>query len=127
MYNFKRQIPNNTNTQVSILTYTRGLGIHSKMCATQMNTSENPGLWAIQLSTLLLLSYSNVMFLLNVANSCFQDITRFTQRWFSSGYDSKLGIRLPVIDNDSLGRLGWFSSVYMNHKCYTCAQNRSQL
>ncbi len=52
-YNFKRQIPNDTNTQVSILTYTRGLGIHSKMCATQMDTRDNPVLWVIQLSTWL--------------------------------------------------------------------------
>ena len=43
--------PNNTNTQV-LYSLTRCLGLHSKMCATQMNTSDNPGLWDILLALL---------------------------------------------------------------------------
>ncbi len=52
MNNFKRRIPNNTIRHV-LYSLTRCLGLKSKMCATQMNTSDNPELWDSQLSTWL--------------------------------------------------------------------------
>ncbi len=52
MNNFRRQIPNNTIKHV-LYSHTRCLGLHSKTCATQMNTSDNPELWDSQLSTWL--------------------------------------------------------------------------
>ncbi len=46
--NFRRWIPNNIIRHV-LYSQTRCLGLHSKMCTTQMNTSDDPELWDIQL------------------------------------------------------------------------------
>ncbi len=50
MNNFRSRIP---NTDTQFYTHSRCLGLHSKMCATQMNTSDNPELWDIWLSSWL--------------------------------------------------------------------------
>ncbi len=49
MNSVRRRTPNNTIRHV-LYSLTR-LGLHSKMCATQMNTSDNPELRDIQLSS----------------------------------------------------------------------------
>ncbi len=49
---FRRRIPDNTIRHFLYL-HTRCLGIHPKICATQMNTSDNPMLWDSQLSSWL--------------------------------------------------------------------------
>ncbi len=41
------------NTKYTILYSVTRLGLHSKMCATQMNTSDNAELWDIHLSSWL--------------------------------------------------------------------------
>ncbi len=50
--NVGRRIPNNT-IRHALYSHTRCLGLHSKMCATQMFTSDNQKLWDIQLSSWL--------------------------------------------------------------------------
>ncbi len=52
MNNFRRRLLKIENTPV-LYSLTHCLGLHSRMCATQMSTSGNPELWDIQLSSWL--------------------------------------------------------------------------
>ncbi len=85
------------------------------MCATQMNTSDNPGLWDIQLSTWLSCEFNaTVMSLFNRVVLVFMHHTRCMRRrfWLDIRYMRELspgiGSRLPVtihalVTNDSAG------------------------
>ena len=62
----------NTKYKYTVLySLTRCLGLHSKMCATQMNTSDNPELWDIQLSSWLFCELTRQLCPWLTASSCY--------------------------------------------------------
>ncbi len=54
-----------------LYSHSRCLGLHSKMCATQMNTSDNPELWDIQLSSWLFCELTRQLCPCLKASSCY--------------------------------------------------------
>ncbi len=61
----------NTKYKYTVLYLLSCLGLHSKMCATQMNTSDNPELWDIQLSSWLFCELMRQLCPCLMASSCY--------------------------------------------------------
>ena len=71
----------NTKYKYTGFILTRCLGLYSKMCATQMNTSDNPELWDIQLSSWLFCELTRQLCPCLMASSCYFCGFAYDARW----------------------------------------------
>ncbi len=116
---------------------TRCLGLPSKMCARQMNTSDNPELWGIQLSSWLFCELIRRLCSWLLASSCY---FKTSHAMYVEGlyYDSRLGIWCTRgLSPGFTGRLSvtkpkpctidhwWRSADFMCTTLHTCAYHNT--
>ncbi len=117
--NFRKWIPYNTIRHV-LYSHTRCLGLHSKMCAPQMNTSDIPELWDIQLSSWLFCELTRQLCPCLLSSSCDFFALHTMHADVLQALAGRLPVTKPGTSDQRLGRLP------VPYTAYVCISQHAQ-